>query len=55
VIYLPDIALYFFTYVYDGYLFVMCLYEAMWSEDTSVLYTVPLTIVSLLISAHPCS
>jgi hypothetical protein len=29
---------------YDGFLFVMCLYEAMWSEDTSGLSTV----VSLL-------
>jgi uncharacterized membrane protein len=32
--------------MYDGFLFVICLYEAMWSEDTSDLSTVPFTIVS---------
>jgi len=35
---------------YDGFLFVIWLYEAMWSEDTSGLPTVPFTILSLLIS-----
>jgi hypothetical protein len=44
----------FFTYMCDGFLFVICLYEAMWSEDTSGLSKVNFTVVSSLISAHPC-